>query len=465
MAIKPGQNEHASAETWGVTMLSGGMTHEDTSQLAREGDVDAGLEKQTVGRITRRLIPFLILCYFIASLNRVNVSFAALQMNKQLGLSGAVYGFGAGLFFITYCLCEVPSNLLLHKFGARRWIARIMLSWGVCACAMAFVQGPISFYAVRLLLGAAEAGFYPGVLFFITLWFPAAYRGRIFGLFVAAIPLSGIIGAPLSGMLMGLEGVGGLHGWQWMFLLEGLPAVLLAPVVLWYLTDTPGEAGWLPAPEGRWLSATLRGERSATETRRRYSVIQALTNPWVLFLAAMYFTNVCLMNSITFFLPQIVKGFGLTIQQTGFVVAIPSLFALAGVIWWGRRSDARHERTGHAAFANFIGGAALLASVLVHDPIWRCLVLSLALAATLSFFSPFWAIPGSFLSGAAAAGGIAAISALGVIGGFVSPWIVGALRDYSGDFRTGLGSFAVLAMVASIIFYIAGRRRQTAAAS
>jgi sugar phosphate permease len=441
-------------------MLSGGLT-----QTFGEADgVDAGLEKQTVGRITRRLIPFLILCYFIAYLNRVNLSFASLQMNKQLGLSGAVYGFGAGLFFITYCVCEVPSNLLLHRFGARRWIARIMLSWGLCACAMAFVQGAVSFDAVRLLLGAAEAGFYPGVLFFITLWFPAAYRGRIFGLFIAAIPLSGIIGAPLSGMLLGLDGVGRLHGWQWLFLLEGLPAILLAPVVLWYLTDAPGDARWLPVPERAWLTATLDAERGAAQARRSYSVVQALTNPWVLFLAAMYFTNVCLLNSITFFLPQIVKGFGLSVQQTGFVVAIPSILALAGVIWWGRRSDARNERTGHAAFANFIGGAALLASVLLHDPLSRCIAISVAFAATLCFVSPFWAIPGSFLSGAAAAGGIAAISALGVIGGFISPWVVGKLHDVSGDFRTGLGSFAVLAMLASIVFYVAGRRRQAVAA-
>jgi sugar phosphate permease len=442
-------------------MLSGSLTRTIGGETDR---MDAWLEKQTLGRITRRLIPFLILCYFIAYLNRVNLSFASLQMNKQLGLSGAVYGFGAGLFFITYCLCEVPSNLLLHQFGARRWIARIMLSWGVCACAMAFVRGPISFDVVRLLLGAAEAGFYPGVLFFITLWFPAAYRGRIFGLFIAAIPLSGIIGAPLSGLLMGLEGLGGLHGWQLLFLLEGLPAILLAPVVLWYLTDTPGEARWLPVPERTWLTTTLDGERRAAESKRSYSVVQALINPWVLFLAAMYFTNVCLLNSITFFLPQIVKGFGLSVQQTGFVVAIPSILALAGVIWWGRRSDARMERTGHAAFANFIGGAALLASVLLHDPVSRCIAISVAFAATLCFVSPFWAIPSGFLSGAAAAGGIAAISALGVSGGFVSPWIVGALLDFSGDFRTGLGGFAILAMVASIIFYLAGRRRQIAAA-
>jgi len=442
-------------------MLSGDLTRQETASPIL-GTPDAArvlLEKTAIRRITLRLIPFLILCYFVAYLNRVNLSFASLQMNKQLGLSSAAYGFGAGLFFITYCVCEVPSNLLLHRFGARRWIARIMFSWGLCAAAMAFVRGAGSFDIVRLLLGATEAGFYPGVLFFITLWFPAAYRGRIFGLFIAAIPLSGIIGAPLSGALMGMEGVGGLHGWQWLFLLEGLPAVLLAPVVLFYLPDRPRDARWLPEGERGWLNATLETERNAAVTRRSYSVIQALTNPWVLFLAVMYFTNVCLLNTITFFLPQIVKGFGLSMQQTGFVVAIPSILALAGVIWWGRHSDARMERIGHAALANFIGGVALLASVLLHDPLLRCVAISVAFAATLCFVSPFWAIPGSFLTGASAAGGIAAISALGVIGGFISPWVVGFLHDLSGDFRTGLGGFALLAMATSVLFYVLGRQR------
>jgi sugar phosphate permease len=419
----------------------------------------ADLESQVIRRITLRLIPFLVLCYFVAYLNRINLSFAALQMNKQLGLTASMYGLGAGLFFITYCLCEVPSNLALHRFGARRWISRIMLSWGICACAMAFVRGVVSFDIVRLALGAAEAGFYPGVLFFITCWFPAAYRGRIFGLFIAAIPLSGIIGAPLSGALMGMDGIAGLRGWQWLFLLEGLPAVLLAPVVFFTLPDTPNEARWLPAPERAWLSRALNEDARKQPGHSASSVMGALTNPWVLFLAVVYFSNVCLLNSITFFLPQIVKGFGLSAQQTGLVVAIPSILALAGVILWGRRSDARMERVGHAAFANFIGGAALLVSVLVHDPVLRVVAVSIAFAATLSFVSPFWAIPGSFLSGAGAAGGIAAISALGVVGGFISPWVVGVLRETFGNYAAGFGGFAALAMLVSVAFLVAGRRR------
>jgi ACS family tartrate transporter-like MFS transporter len=422
------------------------------------------LEGRVLRKVTLRLIPFLALCYFIAYLNRVNLSFGALQMNKALGLSHAAYGFGAGLFFITYCLCEVPSNLALHRFGARRWIARIMVTWGLCAGAMAFVRGADSFYLVRLLLGAAEAGFYPGVLFFVTLWFPSAYRGRIFGLFIAAIPLSGIIGAPLSGLLLQMNGVLGLAGWQWLYLLEALPAILLAPVALRYLQDGPSEARWLAPEERNWLVAALKGERAAVERRGRAALARTFTNPLVLLLAGAYFTNACLLNGITFFLPQIVRGFGLTTLATGFVVAVPSLLGLLGVIWWGRRSDARQERFGHVALANIVGGIALLVSVLVHDPLLRMVALSIAFAATLCFVSPFWAIPASFLTGASAAGGIAAISALGATGGFFAPWFVGALRDATGTFTFGLGAIGCLAVVTGIGFYLIGTRRRMSSA-
>jgi MFS family permease len=429
-----------------------------------DGLAPRGLAERVVRKVTLRLIPFLALCYFIAYLNRVNLSFGALQMNKALGLSHAAYGFGAGLFFVTYCLCEVPSNLLLHRFGARRWIARIMVTWGLCAGAMAFVHGAASFYLVRLLLGAAEAGFYPGVLFFITLWFPSAYRGRIFGLFIAAIPLSGIIGAPLSGLLLQMNGILGLMGWQWLYLLEALPAILLAPVAILYLQDGPTEARWLAPEERAWLVAALKGGRAAAGTGRRASLSGTFTNPLVLLLAAAYFSNVCLLNGITFFLPQIVRGFGLSMVATGFVVAVPSLLGLVGVIWWGRRSDARRERFGHVALANIVGGIALLLSVLLHDPLLRMTALSIAFAATLCFVSPFWAIPASLLTGASAAGGIAAISALGASGGFFAPWFVGAMRDATGTFALGLGAIGCLAIITGLGFYLIGARRRKAGA-
>jgi len=422
-----------------------------------------GMEAATMRTVMLRVMPFIMLCYFVAYLDRTNVGFAALQMNKALGLSQAQFGFGAGLFFLTYCLCEIPSNLLLYRFGARRWLARIMFTWGLFATGMALISSDIGFYVMRALLGAAEAGFQPGVLFFMTLWFPEAYRGRVLGLFFAAIPVSGIIGAPISGFLLTLDGMGGLAGWQWLYILEGLPAVLLAPVVYVYLRDSPAEVNWLPQEGRAWLVGKLASEKRLREDKRTYSMLQALTNPWVWFLAMIYFTNVCLNNAIATFLPQIVKGFGVSNLQTGFIAAVPSLVALVSVIWFGLRSDRKAERYGHAAFANFAGGAALLASALIQDPVTRVAALSIALAGTLSFAGVFWTIPSGFLSGASAAGGLAAISAVGIIGGFVSPWFIGTLKDVTGDFRWGMGVVGAVAIAAALALYLLGRRQTPAA--
>jgi len=428
-----------------------------TTTIVSAGQV-SGASPGTMRRVAFRLMPILLVCYFISFLDRINVAFAALQMNKAIGLTTAQYGFGAGLFFLTYCLFEIPSNLMLVRVGATRWIARIMLVWGLCAAGMAFVVGPHSFYTMRLLLGAAEAGFFPGVLFFLTLWFPTAYRGRVVSVFMAGVAISGLLGAPISGLLLSLEGFLGLQGWQWLFIIEGVPAILLAPVCLYCLQDGPAHALWLAAPEREALTEVLNAERRERELRGRYSVFQALTNPRVLFLAAVYFTNVCLLNSVLFFLPLILKGFGLSNIQNGFVAAIPSLAALIAVIWWGRRSDRRMERAGHAAFANLLAGAALLGAALLVNPTAQILAVTVAFAATLAFTPPFWSIPAAFLSGAASAGGIAAISSLGVIGGFVAPSIIGYLRDLTGDFRYGLGAFGLLAMVLAIALYFVGSR-------
>ncbi len=418
----------------------------------------AGLDSATMRRVGQRLIPFLLLCYFISFLDRVNVSFAALQMNRDLGFDKAVYGFGAGLFFVTYCIFEVPSNLLLYRFGATRWLARIMLVWGILAAAMALVVGPYSFYTMRLLLGCAEAGFFPGVLFFLTLWFPATYRGRIISLLMCGVALSGLIGSPLSGWILSLDGFAGLHGWQWLFILEGVPAMILAPFCLLYLQDGPARAKWLPDNEKAWLATTLQSENRSSSAKPKGADVRALLNPRVLLLAAMYFSNVMVLNSILFFLPLIIKGFGLSNLQTGFVNAIPSAAALVAVIWWGRRSDRRHERYGHAAFANLLAGLALLVSVLIADPTLRIVAVSVSFAATLAFTAPFWTIPPTFLSGVAAAGGYGAISSLGVIGGFVAPSIIGYLGFVTGDFRGGLGGIGVIAVVMAAIFYFVGRR-------
>jgi MFS family permease len=340
-----------------------------------------------------------------------------------------------------------------------------MLSWGVVAVATAFIRGPVSFYLMRLLLGAAEAGFYPGVLYFLTLWFPAAYRGRVIGLFLTSIPISGIIGAPLSGWLLTLNGLDGLRGWQWLYIIEGLPAVLLAPLVLLLIQDGPEKASWLSASDRHRLSAILKSEAPDLNAPRQAAPWRTMINPRVLWLAAVYFTNVCLLNGVTFFLPQIVKGFGAGPLETGLIVAAPSVLGLFALIWWGRRSDARKERYGHAALANVIGGLALLAAMMLHDPAARIAAIAIAFACTLAFTAPFWAIPGSFLTGSAAAAGIATISALGVVGGFVAPLAIGRLHDVTGDFRAGLSLVACLAVVVTVPFFLIGRTRQAVSAA
>jgi MFS family permease len=433
-------------------------THVDQAG-ARAGVVN-DVEKRTMRRVMFRLVPFLIMCYVFCWLNRINLSFAALQMNKQLHLTPAEFGLAAGLFFITYAFLEVPSNLLMNRFGARKWIARIMFSWGIVAAATAFVQGAHSFYAMRLLLGAAEAGFYPGILFYLTLWIPAEYRARNYGLFLTAIPLTGIIGAPLSGYLLSLNGVGGLAGWQWLFIIEGLPSAILAPVALFYLQDRPAQAKWLAADESAWLINTLAAEKKTIEVRKTQSVLHALTNPTVVLMALMYFSNVCLLNGILFFLPQIVRSYGFSLHMTGYLVAIPSVLALIAMVWWGRRSDAKNERFGHAAFANLLAAVALLVTMTVHQELVRGVAVSVAFAATLCMVVPFWAIPGMFLSGASAAGGIAAVSAMGVTGGFVAPYFVGYMKGATGDFKAAFLTIAVFGIIVSAVFYLVGRAQQ-----
>ena len=405
------------------------------------------LETRTLARVTARMIPFLILCYFIAYLDRVNVGFAALQMNKDLGLSSAAFGFGAGIFFIAYFFFELPSNLLLEKFGARRWIARIMFTWGILAGAMAFipaisrftgVSAEYVFYTLRILLGIAEAGFFPGIIFLLTLWFPGAYRARMVGYFMAAIPLSTVIGAPISGMLLGLDGVSGLAGWQWMYLIEALPALVLTFVVLSYLTDRPGDATWLQADERAWLVARQAEERKQREAVRRYSVRDVIFNPRVLAIALIYFGANATNYGLSFFLPQIVKGFGLSNLQTGFVTSLPYIVGVIGMVLWGRHSDRTLERKWHVAFALLIAAGGIAASTAFDEPMMKMLSLSIAGFGIFSCLPIIWTLPTSFLSGAAAAGGIAVINSLGNLAGFFGPYAMGWIKDSTGSFTAGL---------------------------
>ena len=394
--------------------------------------------QQVIREVGWRLVPFLTLLYFVNFIDRVNVGFAALTMNEAIGLSPLAFGWGAGIFFLGYFLFEVPSNLALHRFGARRWIARIMVSWGIVSAAMALVAGPTSFVALRFLLGVTEAGFFPGIILYLTYWFPEAARARIVGAFMTAVPLSSVVGNPLSAFLLGFDGIGGIDGWRWLFILEGVPAILLGIMVWFYLPDRPAEARFLSLEARDWLSATLAAEQDANAAARRLPLIRALTDPKVLLLAAIYFGLVMSLYGIVLWLPQLAGGFGLSTQQIGFVTAIPYLVAASGMYLFGRHSDARGERRFHLAFAAATAGVALIATPYVGPPVATLLVLCTAAWGIYAALPVFWAIPAGFLAGTAAAGAIGLINSLGNLGGFAGPYLVGWLRQTSGGFAAGL---------------------------
>ncbi len=409
------------------------------------------LEQRTIAKVTSRLVPFLILCYFVAYLDRVNVGFAALTMNKDLGLSSSAFGFGAGIFFLAYFLFEVPSNLFLERVGARKWIARIMFTWGLISGGMAFATGEVSFFALRVALGIAEAGFFPGIIFFLTLWFPAVYRARIIGYFMAAIPLSTVIGAPVSGLLLNMHGVMGLKGWQWLFLIEAVPALVLSVVVFFYLTDRPADAGWLAADERAWLVARLDQERRQREAVRDYSVSEALLNPKVLALSFVYFGAVATNYGLSFFLPQIVKAFGVSNVQAGVIAALPYLVGVVAIVFWGRRSDRKLERRFHLAFPLFVAAMGIAASTVTDDPRLRMAAFSIAGFGIFGGLPVFWTFPTAFLSGPAAAGGIALINSIGNLAGFAGPYAMGVLKDWTGTYTVGLLTLSAAGLMAMVI--------------
>jgi ACS family tartrate transporter-like MFS transporter len=426
------------------------------------------VEVRTIAKVARRLVPFLIVCYFIAYLDRVNVGFAALTMNQDLGLSQTAFGFGAGIFFIAYFIFEVPSNLLLERFGARKWIARIMLSWGIISGMMAFTPtiarvtglgNEYSFYLIRVLLGAAEAGFFPGIIFYLTLWFPTEYRARIVGYFMAAIPLSTVIGAPISGALLYLHGGLGLAGWQWLFIVEALPSIILAGVVFFYLTDRPAEAAWLAPDERKWLAERLELEQRSRKAVRDYTVLESLVNPRVLGLSLVYFGAVATNYGLGFFLPQIVKAFGLNIFLTTLVSATPYVVGTIGMVWWGRRSDRVAERRFHTAFPLFLAAAGIAVSTALDDPLLKMISFCIAGFGIFACLPVFWTLPTAFLSGAAAAAGIAVINSIGNLAGFAGPFAMGWIKDHTGSYAGGLLLLAGLGIIAMGMVLMLGHDR------
>ncbi|MGA2292442.1 MAG: MFS transporter [Bradyrhizobium sp.] len=408
--------------------------------------------------MSRRFIPFLILCYFLSYLDRVNIGFAALTMNKDIGLSSTAFGLGASIFFLGYFLFEVPSNLILEKTGARIWIARIMITWGILSIGHAFIWNDRSFYVLRFIFGVAEAGFFPGIILYLTYWFPAEVRARIIGMFMVAVPISSLIGAPFSSWILSVVGVGllGLKGWQWMFIFEGMPTFIMGFVVLAYLTDSPKDATWLSIEERSWLVQRLAAERANKEAIHHFTLKEALTHPRVLALALVYFGVVIGLYSLGLWLPQIVKNFGASIMETGFLTAIPGLVGALAIIWWTRHSDATGERKWHMIIPSMLGGIALAASASVASSTASYVFLTIAAGCIYAALPSFWPLPTAMLSGAAAAGGIALINALGNLGGFVGPFFIGWMKDFTGTFASGLYGLAGFMVMSGVIVLILG---------
>jgi MFS transporter, ACS family, tartrate transporter len=402
-------------------------------------------------KIGLRLIPFLLACFTVAWIDRVNVGFAALQMNRALGFSAAVYGFGAGVFFLGYALCEVPSNLILYRVGARRWLARIMVTWGVIASAMLFVRGPTSFYLSRFLLGVAEAGFFPGIVYYIGGWFPLAQRARAIGAFMTAIPISAVAGGPLAGILLTLDGRVGLAGWQWLFLLEGIPAVVLGFTLLKILPDRPADAHWLTHDEQGWLTQRLREDETSERPPHQVTFRAALAHPLVWHLGIIYFMGSVGSYGLTLWLPELLHSLsGLSALRVGLLSAVPYLVAAVGTVLIAMHSDRTRERRLHAAVPCILAALGFLGSALTTSPVFSLGLITLAAVGIYGRTGPFWAMPTQLLTGRAAAGGLAFINTVAAIGGFVGPYAVGLIKRSTGSFTGGL-AFLGLSMLAAAV--------------
>jgi D-galactonate transporter len=415
-----------------------------------ESSVDAAAVYR---KVTWRFVPFLMICYIVAYLDRVNVGFAKLQMLSDLKFSDTVFGLGAGVFFLGYFLFEVPSNILLHKVGARRWIARIMISWAIISSAFMFVSTPFTFYVMRFLLGLAEAGFFPGIILYLTFWFPAQRRARMVCTFMTAIPLAGLIGGPLSGWIMeSFGGVLGYHGWQWLFVLEAVPAVILGIAVLLYLDDGIRPAKWLNENEKRLLESAI--EKEAQGKVAHPSLRAMFADPRVWLMALIYFCCVMGQYGLTFWLPTLIKTAGITgVLNIGLFTAIPYAAAVITMLYMGRSSDKHGERRWHLVIPLLLGAIGLVGSALAGttNTAVAIVFLSIAAAGVLSSAPLFWSLPTAFLNGVAAAAGIAAINSVGNLAGFASPFLIGAIKDVTHSTNIALYMLAGVLVVGAVI--------------
>ena len=441
----------------------------DGSASAGSAPADPTLTREAVRKAAVRLVPLLGLMYLLNYLDRVNVGFAALTMNADIGLSAAAYGLGAGLFFIGYFFFEVPSNIILHKVGARIWISRIMITWGIVASATAFVQGEISFYIARVLLGVAEAGFFPGIILYLTYWFPRAQRAKIVALFFVAVPLSSVIGGPISTLLIANgDGVLGFDaGWRFMFFVEGLPSIIVGVLALLLLPSRPRDAKWLSGGESDALESSIAAE-DAREVGAEVSVRSALTNPRVLALSVVYFGIVFGLYVLAFFLPQVIKGFqqqfdqpSLSLVEIGLITAIPYAVATVTMVLWARHSDRTGERAGHVAVAAFIGAVAIAAALYMSSPVMVMVCVTVCAMGVFAAIPVFWQLPNMFLAGVGAAAGIGLINSFGNLSGFVGPYLTGWLQGLTDSFRPGMwvvAGFMALAGLIALSFRTTGPR-------
>jgi len=417
---------------------------------ARAGDTRA-LESRTLRRVSIRIVPFVMALYFVNYLDRTNLGIARSHISAELQLSATMFGLAAGIFFIGYVLVEIPSNLALERFGARRWLARIAVSWGIVAAAIGFAPNAATLLVLRFLLGVAEAGLFPGVIFYLTRWFPHAHRARIVALFMMASPIAAAVGTPLAAWLIeNGEGVWGLSGWRFMMITVGLPAVILGVICWFYLTDRPADANWLPPDERRWLVDVLAEEEREVGSHFNYPLRRALTSPRIWALAMVYFGIAYGLYALAFFLPSIIADMKqLSIVQIGLITAIPYSCAAAAMYLWSRHADRRREHVWHVAVPLAVGGAAIPAALYLGSPVLALVPMIITAAGVYSAIPSFWALPSRFLTGAAAAGGIGLINSVGNLGGFVAPYATGALNDATGTDRAGLWAIGAVMVAAA----------------
>lgn len=410
------------------------------------------LERRVVRKVSWRLLPYLFLLYVVAYLDRINVSVAWLQMPRDVPMAEGAWGLGVGLFFSGYFLFEVPSNLVLARVGARIWIARIMILWGIISASTMFVRGQAGFYTCRVLLGAAEAGFFPGILFYLTRWFREKDRAKAVALFMTAGAITGVIGSPLSGVFLEMDGRAGLHGWQWLFLLEGIPAVLLGVSVLFFLTENPRSATWLSAAEKEWLTSEIEREQAARQAVARPKLVEVLTDPRVLLLTSIYFMMACGSYAFELWLPQILKSLcgGSNLRVT-LLTAVPYAVGAVVMVIVAAHSDRSGERRRHVAISAFVAavGFGSAAAFFAH-PIPALMALTAAWAGVKALHGPFWAMPPAFLRGSGAAAGIAFINSVGNLGGLAGPWLMGELKKGTNSFSVGLLVSGALLMGAAL---------------